>query len=426
MNEFIQKYFQEIKDVDEYSLDKNIKYFSALYEKFLDEEGKELKIHEPENDIISNILPLPILNTERYPVIQDYCKLSENIESLKDYNLILCKMNAGLGSSVERADELKKLTGRIELGSKGTDLFLSLDGKNKSLAELQLAQTEILKKSNIFNDVKLQNLVNHETLKEVEKLKNENVKENILQLKMPTICDEKLTNKRVAPAGHAFLGFSFLSKIFSSTQMEQELIVIGNGEDLNSTPDSRIFAWVAENQIPITMITTTKLEKDKKGGQISVVTGEIDYVTIVEKAQAQKSGQLEYFEKLGLRENDKKSLFNTNIIVINAKVLKEKLSKLEVSEDEFHRIISPDLIKNNKTENGKVFTQLEGAIGSTMLNLDKFFRLNVGEPVVSFLNLDPDAREKFFIPIKTIEDFNELKEKYNYNSKSGRFDLKEK
>ena len=44
---------------------------------------------------------------------------------------------------------------------------------------------------------------------------------------------------------------------------------------------------------------------------------------------------------------------------------------------------------------------------------------------LSFLNLNPISREKFFIPIKKIEDFNELLERYEYNTKTGRFDLKE-
>jgi len=201
--------------------------------------------------------------------------------------------------------------------------------------------------------------------------------------------------------------------------------VIGNGEDLNSTPDNKILSWVVEKEIPLTMITTTKLEKDKKGGQISVVTGDVDYVTIIEKAQAEKANQLSYFEQLGLRKKDQKSLFNTNIVVINARALKDKLNKLDIGQDQFSQIISPDLIKNNKTQNGKTYTQLEGAIGSTMLNLDKYFRLNLGESILSFLNLDPVTREKFFIPIKMIEDFHELVEKYEYNTKTGRFDLKE-
>ena len=62
------------------------------------------------------------------------------------------------------------------------------------------------------------------------------------------------------------------------------------------------------------MITTTKTSSDLKGGQMGIrKEGEYEIISIFEKAQAEESNQLEYFEKLGLREQDGESFFNTNM-----------------------------------------------------------------------------------------------------------------
>ena len=102
-------------------------------------------------------------------------------------------------------------------------------------------------------------------------------------------------------------------------------------------------------------------------------------------------------------------MFNTNVVLINKRVLKQRFKEfLIISSGEFEKIISPELIKNTKEQNGKSFVQLEGAIGSTLLNLDKYFRMNFNEGLVHFLNLAPENREKFFLPIKKRADFDEI------------------
>jgi hypothetical protein len=52
------------------------------------------------------------------------------------------------------------------------------------------------------------------------------------------------------------------------------------------------------------------------------------YVTIIEKAQAEIAGQLELFEKLGLRRGDNKAFFNTNMALFNYQLLVPKINKL--------------------------------------------------------------------------------------------------
>ena len=131
---------------------------------------------------------------------------------------------------------------------------------------------------------------------------------------------------------------------------------------------------------------------------------------------------MEYFEELGLREGDRDSLFNTNIVIINKFALKKIFNKYlrNISIDEFIKNIAPDVILNVKEQNGKNFTQLESALGSVMLNLDKYMRLKFNHPVVSFLNLNKSDRERFFMPIKKRQDYEELKNNYEVGAKDFR------
>ena len=130
-----------------------------------------------------------------------------------------------------------------------------------------------------------------------------------------------------------------------------------------------------ENDWPVVMLTTTKTKSDKKGGQLGVLQKDgVDYITIIEKAQAEQSGQLELFEELGLREGDTPGLFNTNVVYFNKGALKKRLNELNLEHDQLIKEIAPDVIKNQKTQNGEVFTQLESALGSVILNLDALMR----------------------------------------------------
>ena len=420
---------EKINDFYRDFTDKNVKevnllYFESLLKKLeMNESKAELILSDGQNHSV--VIPYTIADegVKSSLFVQDYETLPKAIEeNLKKINICICKMHAGLGSSVERMDMLKKYTERSSLGSKGTDLFIKYDQSMISIAEAQLRLA--MDKQKYYGRVSFLNLVNDETIKAVQAIwKNQHdglqkTYENIFssenlraypeisQLKMPTIHKGAVSFERMAPGGHGFLGFYKILEIFRNEVVSDEIFMIGNGEDLKSTPDEKIISWVSEQEIPIVMITTTKLEKDKKGGQLAIVNEEIPYVTIVEKAQAEKAGQLDYFEKLGLRKGDGRSLFNTNIVLINPKALKNIFNKyLKIDEEKFREILTPDLIKNSKEQDEKIFIQLEGAIGSVLLNLDKYFRLQHQCPIVSFLNLAPENRKKFFVPIKKREDF---------------------
>lgn len=403
-------------------------YFEMLCNKVKEKNLDQIPMHCPEENITSGIIPYSIAQENELKVMKvvHYKELTTTSNSLQNFNLNIVKMQAGLGTSVERDDLIFEVENRTELGAKGTDLYFEVVGKKRSIAEIQLLQANYLASSNSFKKVIYQSLVNDETQSSVNKtwqmqspygktysdlfLSNEKLVkgEDLFQKKMPTFNEsQELTNERLAPAGHGFIGIFQLVDVFENDQGES-IVVIGNGEDLNSTPDLKILDWIAKENVPITMITTTKTVDDKKGGQISMVKGNHPtYVTIIEKAQAQATNQIEYFEQLGLRENDRMGLFNTNIVAINKKALKEVFNKYlyNISKEDFLNSIAPDVIQNIKEQDGKKFTQIESALGSVMLNLDKFMRLNFNQSVVSFLNLDTLDRDAFFMPIKKREDY---------------------
>lgn len=404
----------------------NIDYFEALYEKLKTKEQIDLVLNDGKNE--SNIYSFSSLDLSNEPVdFANYETLEDSTAALGNYELTICKMQAGLGTSVKRQDLILKYENREKLGAKGTDLFISKNGRMISIAQAQLEKAIELSAKSIYKKINYVDLYNEETKEALERNWQKDFQgkslikwfegsklerlESIEQLMMPTIKNGELTVERLAPAGHGFLGFYKLLKVFRENELKKELFVIGNGEDLQSTPDHKILNWMVRNELPIVMITTTKTENDKKGGQLALVKNDRPYVTIVEKAQAEKANQLELFEQLGLREKDNSSFFNTNIVLINTYALKKQLDqKLKsVNESSFKKIISPDLIKNVKKVNGIEYTQLEGAIGSCMLNLDKYFRQEFEQPLIGFLNLNSlESRLNFFRPIKKREDFDEI------------------
>lgn len=396
-------------------------YFNALLRKFNNSKAPEsISIYHPEKNPDSPVFPYAILKEKKLMPLKQYNELTK--ESELQSEVVLIKMHAGIGSSVDRLEHLKRHTHREELGAKGTDLFVS----GKSLAQLQIEQVKILNQNSKYKKVSLQNLVNEQTKEVVEGLNagHDFIKPSISQYKMPTIGEDgAISFERLAPGGHGFLGFSLLMNILKSPITKPEITAIGNGEDLNSTPDLKIFSWMEESQTPICMITTVKTVKDKKGGQLAIVKKQTPYLTIIEKAQAERSGQLTYFEELGLRADDDFSLFNTNIVVLNTKIISDLIQEHNLDEELLASIITPDLIKNEKLQDGKKFIQLEGAIGSVMLNLDKYFRENFNRSLITFLNLNEKERENFFIPIKKMEDFEEIVSRYHYSESTGRFEL---
>ncbi len=409
-------------------------YFNLLKQN-LGTKVESISLYCPKLTPSGNAIPYSLASEELLNSfnVTSYTDIKNDSHVLdRPMNLNVIKMQAGLGSSVKRSDIVEKFAHRKNLGAKGTDLFLPVDGEFKSISELQLLQAISLEDEECIGQVTYTNLVNDETQDVVEQDWSKSYSsqetyeekfasspklcrgEDVFQKKMPTIGEDgELTTERMAPAGHGFVGVNALLNVFNNHEANN-ITIIGNGEDLNSTPETPLLKWVAKNKIPVTMITTTKTKDDLKGGQISLLkSGEKNFLTIVEKAQAEESNQLKYFEELGLRDGDREALFNTNIVVINEAALREKFSLLKETElESFLQAIAPDVISNVKEQDGKKFTQLESALGSVMLNLDRHFRANFDEKMVSIVNVSPEDREGFFIPIKKREDYDRLTNEY--------------
>jgi len=403
-----------------------------------------------------NVFPTAIAGKElmRHLPYVEYETLFKDKERFSEHalraRLWIKKMQAGTGSSITRttylADLLNVPKEKIKIGAKGTDLFIEVKDKrysgikkNISLAEVQMLQSIVDSLKGIYSEIIFHDVVSVETKEAVNAIWNTpclfdpaktyfeyvrstkgliRFKESVQEYQQTVDDKGDLSSNRTSPGGHGFIAVEALCAAYLKDELPENnhkhlIGVVGNGEDLGSTPDSVIFGWMLQEQIPIVMITTDKTELDMKGGQISLVKDNDGvHVTIIEKAQAQAAGQLELFEKLGLRKEDKKSFFNTNVAVFNYEVLVPLIRKLieEVGEQEFMNIISPDLIQNAKQQKDKdgvvrTYIQLEGAMASSLLNLDRFWREHCGKPIVHFVNVGKQNRTRFFSPVKTAFDF---------------------
>ena len=434
----------------------NLAYFLALYTKHLQHnDNKKIALGDtktaPKNDVYigCDIAYTTAVASEalmRQLPFVDYSELLKFKDNYSQYSkkarLWLKKMQAGVGSSMTRKSYLAHIHNidekDVKLGSKGTDLFINYRNKLISIAEAQILQAIMDAKAGLYSEIILHDIVSRETIEAVNKIwespcvldpgkkyieyinsikGHARFKESI-QAQQPTI-DEKgeLSLNRVSPGGHGFIAVDALlaahyTEELPGTSHKDLISVIGNGEDLGSTPDPVMIGWMVKNSIPVAMLTTEKTEIDMKGGQIAIVKDTEVYVTIVEKAQAESAGQIELFEQMGLRKDDKKSFFNTNVAVFNYDVLAPKIKKLieEIGLEKFISVITPDLIENVKKQTDKDgitrrYTQLEGAMGSSILNLDRFWRKHYGEALVYFINIDRKNRTRFFSPIKTPFDF---------------------
>ena len=155
-----------------------------------------------------------------------------------------------------------------------------------------------------------QDLVNEETLEAVEQIyqsekisnllassRSVELKTPIFQQKMPTLdVDGNLTERRKAPAGMVLSAFiKSLKHLKVSTKMKSA--ALETVRTLNSGANTKIISSMMENDWPVVMLTTTKTKSDKKGGQLGILQrGGVEYITIIEKAQASNLDSLDYLK----------------------------------------------------------------------------------------------------------------------------------
>lgn len=454
-------YFQ-FTVVEDLAENGNDAYYQALVHKYRQPaKGMQIVLSDknvatPENARVVTPTATASTTQMREVPVTEYQQLVEQSAQLiplaKEVRFMSAKMQAGTGSSVSRKNFLAGLRGQktddVKLGAKGTDLTIPRTEEGEPLPIAQEQILQMAQASNRFKSVEWLDLVNDETFGSISNLWREpsvlkalsqyprfHRGETLLQMNRPSMDSEgKPSNNRMAPAGHGLFSDIVLRKIFrqSTAENKDRILALSNGEDLSGTPDPLILAYMKKNRIPILMITTDKTEIDLKGGQIALAeeSGK-PYVTIVEYAQAERAGQKELFEKLGLRVGDRKAMFNTNMVLFNFEILGPMLQKaakeLGLSEEQFFSLISPDLVENPKKQVDKdgverKYTQLEGTLGSMVLNLDKLFRTRLGRSVLGFVNIDRQTRTRFFAPVKTAFDYymQFYSDRFKYDTKNRR------
>lgn len=440
--------------------DSNLAYFLSLYEKKLAGHKEELQIFEAGKSSEGKLTAYPtaiappeLLSEIPYVQYSSLLKSPAYAKAAEKTVLWLKKMQAGTGSSLTRQtylSEIRKIAPKeVRIGAKGTDLYVDVaDPSNPSkkvlvsLAEAQILQAIHDAKSGKFSSIVLHDLIGPETVESIDKLWNkkslidpsktygqildelkvvQRSNQNSFQSYIPTLNEAGLFSfGREAPAGHGFFGVDALRAAYHDEMRPNTnkplVSAVGNGEDLSSTPDPAMVGWMVKEKVPIAMVTTEKTMNDLKGGQIALVkrADGTSYATIIEQAQAKEAGQLALFEKLGLdvKRGDQIAFFNTNMALFNYQVLTPKIKKLvnEIGEHEFMKIVAPDLITNAKEQTDpdgvvRKYLQLEGAMGSSLLNLDRYWRKRYNEPLVHFVNVEKEARTEFFSPIKSAFDY---------------------
>jgi hypothetical protein len=439
---------QTFMDLD----DTNFSAFMVLFDAYKNPRSKtQVEIFEQGRNTAEGavayptaIAPLDILSKLPYVNYSDLLSRSDELRPIASRSsLWLKKMQAGTGSTVVRDDYLKKMrhaSGEsITIGAKGTDLYVELPSQgrreHRSLAEIQIMQLMLAQENHEFCEIVFQDLVSNETQDSLDRIwmkpcylhpdrtyasmASRRV-DRFVQAQVPSIDGTgQLSYNRTAPSGHWIFAVDALRAALQgrpATKCAHSVAVIGNGEDLSSTPDPLMVGWMIKEKIPVVMVTTEKTANDLKGGQIALVRspeGE-DYVTIIEQAQAKEAGQLELFEQIGItiKNEGQVAFFNTNMALFNYDVLVPLIQKLasEIGERAFLDLVAPDLIMNWKEQvdddgETRKYLQIEGAMGSSLLNFDRYWRKHYGRPLVHFVNVEREHRTEFFSPIKTAFDY---------------------
>jgi hypothetical protein len=455
-----QKILMQIIGLDKLNL---IYYLSLLEQKFSPEIRPMMKIADDishQNDgKFKLVFPTAIASAEQLKELPltEFENLLTNeeiyINKARSTRVLIKKLQAGTGSSIKRKKYLAQNQNisedQVRIGAKGTDLFIPVGDPHSSnqpkmicLAEAQILQAVNLMKSGQFGAIAWKDIVSDETKEGISalwtkssllnpKLTYKELWDNLKGLDhvgilkqslIPTFNENsQVTLLRKAPGGHGLFAFESLLEALRYKESADDMptiAVVSNGEDLGSSPPPELIGFMVEEAIPVVMVTTDKTDLDIKGGQISLIaekSGSFS-VTILERAQAEEANQLSLFENLGLKQyrpEDNKAYFNTNMALFNYSVLSKKLNKLvdDVGIDALRPIIAPELISNCKEQKNpysnrmQKYLQLEGAMGSVLLNLNRYWKKNYSESLVQFVNIGIEKRTSVFSPVKTAFDF---------------------
>jgi hypothetical protein len=438
----------------------NFVYYMSLFEKYQNEKNRPAgqalvtQLYPAEN---AKLLAYPIGSKNVPPAIVSevktvsYSQLSRTYEnqpkSPNNVALVIRKLQAGTGSSMtrqnyyDRRPNMPALLGlpagtKMNLGAKGTDLLVKISNPRIpgqeveiSIAELQLLQVIQLAKKGQLSSIILQDIVGPETQNRLnaiwdkpslldpsltyaqlyKKTPGLGRLPGIFQSHVPAVNEQgQVSFNRMAPAGHGLFARGVFEDILNPKNMpvaksQNVVIAIANGEDATLL-NGAIPQYMVANKTPIVVVTTTKTTNDRKGGIFTLVkdltTGQ-SFLKILETAEAKAAGQLTQFE-------NSDGILNTNLALFNYQVLSQKLERIPKAD--LSKVLAPDLINNWKEQKDKdgvlrKYLQLEGAMGSVIMNLDRYYRNNFNESLVTIVNVEADHRTELFSPIKAPIDF---------------------
>ncbi|MFT5208164.1 MAG: hypothetical protein ACI9CF_001933, partial [Candidatus Omnitrophota bacterium] len=428
-----------------------------------------------------NLIPTSMLEGTGYEDTisrKAYAELPKDLESLNESEFIdymMMVLDGGLGTSVRRKLYLSEQTGQsldeIELGAKGTDFAFENVEFNGQLIKVSIAEAKLLAalhNSQDYLQVHYEPLVSEDsgpsykalyddtilphryddsipieeklTYRQYAKSLGFDLRDFVEELPIPTIDAEtdQLTDAKTAPGSHGRVGASLvinaLDEDIPASELEAGIHRISsffNGDGINNAPNRVILTWMRREKIPIMMLATDRTGDDAKGGIIGVqilpsgdVKVKIGHPQLMEVAQAVRSSQEELFQKIGLVEGYGKvgkQDFNTNVAAINRtllrNILKDLIDSKVATRADIVRAMAPDLIINAKIKKGKVYKQLEGAIGSVFLNLNAYFETNAkarevlerhvgkGNKLLTIVTTTAQERTDFFTPFKFAVNF---------------------
>lgn len=446
---------------------RDLSYSASLYAQYLSPRERVLRIG-------SEFTPVAFLSPEQRQNlgIVDYARdiLSKDRyrEAAKQTTLVAHPLDAGTALPIKRLAFLEThwaelgRTGEPRIGAKGTDLAFTVktDSGDILVPIMEIKLLRLLNSANKYNEVFWQEVLNEDSFPSFESFlesttlmgrlrrgvaqtyrqlflpKESQVKiaEPIIQAFLPTIEAQtlQLTCEHLAPGGHGQIG-TYLLKEFAEQAYEGEVPrvhALYNGDGTNNTISPEMVGFSVSEKAGVVMVTTTRLDGDSKGGILGVTQANgREFIDILEMVQAEKAGQSELFQRIGLGSKNEAQdlgvtslgidqLFNTNTIIFNETLLGTFLSKLKThfGDEGFAQIIAPDLIGNVRIANGKYYKQLEGAVGSVVLRLNAFVQadpyaqslwkdISGGTQFLRIINIDSQQRDNFFTPIKSTWDF---------------------
>lgn len=274
----------------------------------------------------------------------------DNSKSAKPENLVVIKLNGGLGTSMG-LNKAKSL-----LPVKNNMTFLDIIA-NQILFIRKETDTKL---PVLFMDSFNTQKDTLDFLKKYDSLAIEDFGLDFLQNKFPKITQSELApinlqddKKKWNPPGHGEIYSALSTSGLLDKLMKKgyEYAFISNSDNLGAIYDPKIYSYVKENEIPFLMEVCIRTEMDKKGGHLAETKA--GQLMLREVAQC-PDDEIEEFQNI-----NKYKYFNTNTIWVNLKALKKKL-------EENNNFLPLPLILNKKNVDGVDVFQLESAMGAAI------------------------------------------------------------